>query len=52
VANALVHAERTADTHPPQGDLNKLDRRYLSKLRCDRRLDAWQQMAGSDLLAV
>ena len=52
VANALVHAAATADIHPPQGDLSKLDRRYLAKLRCDRRLQDWQQMMTDAHVAV
>lgn len=50
-ANALVHA---CGLGPDAlaSDSTKLDRKYLARIRCERRLDEWQQLAGANLVGA
>jgi len=48
VANALAHAD--GEAHDGAASLRtvaKLDKRYLSRLRCERRLKDWQELAAA-----
>jgi HD-like signal output (HDOD) protein len=48
VANALVHAASEGDDGVSSlRTTAMLDRRYLSRLRCDRRLRDWQELAAA-----
>ncbi|MBA3484845.1 MAG: HDOD domain-containing protein, partial [Pirellulales bacterium] len=48
VANALVHLSgEPLDAPTTLRTTAKLDRRYLSRLRCERRLRDWQELAAA-----
>ena len=51
-ANALVHAGGLGDHDALASDSTKLDRKYLARIRCDRRLDEWQQVACADFIGA
>ena len=48
VANALVHLDGDLFDAPTSlRTTAKLDRRYIARLRCERRLNAWQELAAA-----